>query len=184
MPGRRSPLRRAKVDFGALEDAKLRVKNLAENAEQFIPVKEKHGYPHYYDIEDTVNAKWASFSLSGKQIRLFLMYTLSSDIEALTEGESQPTLIHTSKGDVKGVITYKDSSKFILTVPGEDAGLASAWLRDLSDAYIKFDEDLSMRVPGPMRVEPTDLEEPVKVEGEPIGVHKPYYIGMEADQRQ
>lgn len=184
MPGRKSPLRRAKVDFGALEDAKLQVKNLADNAEQFIPVKEKHGYPHYYDIEDTVDAKWASFSLSGQQIRLFLIYTLSSDIEALNIGESQPTLIHTSKGDVKGVITCKDPFTFILTVPGEDAGLASAWLRDLSDAYIKFDEDLSMRVPGPMRVEPTDLEAPVKVEGEPIGFHKPYYIGMESDQRQ
>jgi glycine hydroxymethyltransferase len=184
MPGRKSPLRRAKVDFGALEDAKLQVKNLADNAEQFIPVKEKHGYPHYYDIEDTVDAKWASFSLSGQQIRLFLIYTLSSDIEALNIGESQPTLIHTSKGDVKGVITCKDPFTFILTVPGEDAGLASAWLRDLSDAYIKFDEDLSMRVPGPMRVEPTDLEAPVKVEGEPIGFRKPYYIGMESDQRQ
>jgi len=183
MPGRRSPLRRAKVDFEALEDAKLRVKDLAENAEQFITIEEKHGYPHYYDIDDKVDDKWASFKLSGDQIRLFLSYVLSSDIEALSEGESQTTLIHTSKGDVKGVITCQDPFTFILTVPGKDAGLASAWLRDLSDAYIKFDEDLFKRVPGPMRVEPTNDREPENFDGNPIGDKKPYYIGMEKDQR-
>ena len=184
MPGRRSPLRRAKVDFGALENAKLSVKALAEKADQLMPVKTKHGYPHYYDIEDNVDASWASFKLSGQQIRPFLVYTLASDIEALSIGESQPTLIHTTKGDVEGFITCEDPFTFILTIPGEKAGLASAWLRDLSDAYIQFDEDLSMRLPGPMRIAPIKSGEPEKSQDDPIGENKPYYIGMAQDSRQ
>jgi glycine hydroxymethyltransferase len=183
MPGRRSPLRRAKVDFGALEDAKLRVKSLAENAQQLVAVKVKHGYPHYYDIEDNVEEKWASFRLSGDQIRPFLIYTMSSDIEALSDGESQPTLVHTSEGDAEGTITQKDPFTFILTVPGDKSGLTGAWLRDLSDAYIKFDADLMMRVPGPMSIEPIKAFEPGNIQGDAIGNNKPYYIGMDKDER-
>jgi len=184
MPGRRSPKRRAKVDFVALEDAKLRVKDLAENADQLISLKEKHGYPHFYDIKDDVAEKWASFRLSGKQIRLFLIYAVSSDVEALSEGESQPTLIHTGKGDVRGTILCKDPYTFILTVPGNEAGLASAWLRDLSDAYIKFDGDLSRRLPGPMAVAPIETVEPQNIDDDPIGELKPYYIGFGEDDHQ
>ncbi|MDY6845823.1 MAG: glycine cleavage system aminomethyltransferase GcvT [Chloroflexota bacterium] len=182
MPGRRSPLRRAKVDFNALEQAKLRVKELAQKADQLFPVDTKHGYPHYYDIEDKSEDKWASFKLSGDQIRPFLIYSLSSDVEALSEGESQPTLVHTTRGDVRGVITCQDPFTFTLTVPGKKAGLVSAWLRDLSDAYIKFDQDLLMRVPGPMQIEDAQTLEPVTLDGDPISQKKPYYIGMEKDE--
>ncbi len=183
MPGRRSPLRRAKVDFSVLENAKLRVKSLADASEQLIPIKTHHGYPHYYDIEDNADNKWASFKLSGDQIRLFTIYTLTSDIESLTPGESQPTLIHTSLGNVRGVIACEDPFTFILTVPGDKAGLASAWLRDLSDAYIKFDKDLAKRLPGPMRIEPIDAIEPNNIDEDPIGNNKPFYIGLEENQR-
>ena len=182
MPGRRSPLHRAKVDFSALEEAKLRVKELAQKADLLFPVDSKHGYPHYYDIEDKTEDKWASFTLSGDQIRPFMIYSLSSDIEALSEGESQPTLVHTTRGDVRGVITCQDPFTFILTVPGKEAGLASAWLRDLSDAYIKFDQSLLMRVPGPMQIEDAQTLEPETLEGDPIYQKKPYYIGMEKDE--
>ena len=184
MPGRRSPKRRAKVDFGTLENAKLRVETLAEKADQLVSIEEEHGYPHFYDINDNNDGEWASFKLTGKQIRLFLIYALSCDIEALSEGESQPTLIHTTKGDVRGMVHCEKPNTFILTVPGDKAGLASAWLRDLSDAYIKFDEDLAKRLPGPMAVTPIDPIEPKNTDGDPIGKGKPYYIGIEHDQRQ
>ncbi len=184
MPGRRSPLRRAKVDFSMLEESKLRVKELAQQAEILIPVETKHGYPHYYDIEDNKDEPWASFKLSGDQIRPFLIYALASDIEALKEGESQPTLVHTTNGDVSGFITCQDPFTFLLTVPGEKAGLASAWLRDLSDAYIKFDEDLLMRVPGPMQIEDTQTLNPKYLEDDPISQQKPYYIGIDKDKNQ
>jgi len=184
MPGRKSPKRRAKVDFKVLEESKLQVKALAEIAHDLIEFSNRHGYPHFFDIDDNVEADWASFKLSGDQVRLFLTYTLSSDVESLESGESQPTLIHTPNGDVEGAITCQDPFTFNLTVPGDQAGLASAWLRDLSDAYVKFNDDLSMRVPGPMRIEDTPAVQPEISEDNPIGQAKPYYIGIEKDQRQ
>jgi len=183
MPGRDTPKRRAKVGFQVLEDAKLKIKALADKAEDFSDTQKDHGYPHYYDIEDNRDTQWTSFRLKGAQIRHFVSYVFSSDIEALAQGETQPTLLHTSAGDVQGWIVCENPDTFILTLPGKKAGLASAWLRDLSDAYIQFDEDLTMRVPGPMRIEDTGSQEPGTIHGEPVGMQKPYYIGMEEDDR-
>lgn len=184
LPGRRSPLRRAKVDFKVLEDAKRRVNALVEKAEPLSETTTEHGYPHYFSIADNVDAEWANFKISGDQVRLFLSYSLASDIEALGIGESQATTIHTSEETVKGVIKCEDPFTFIFSVPGSQAGLASAWLRDLSDAYIKFDPDLAMRVPGPMRIKDTAPASPDVVADSPSSSRKPYYIGMDKDQRE
>ena len=49
--GRKAELSRAKVDFLFLEDAKLRVRDLAQEAGiDFIPAR--HGYPHFYYLDD------------------------------------------------------------------------------------------------------------------------------------
>ncbi len=169
MPGRKSAERRAKVDFQVLEDAKLKVAALADQAENFDNTPKTHGYPHYYDINDNQESTWASFQLSGPQIRHFVSYAFSSDIDALSTGDTQPTVLHTSTGDVDGYLNCKDPFTFTLTVAGEKAGLASAWLRDLSDAYIAFDADLTMRLPGPMRIEDTNPEQPKENNESPIG---------------
>jgi glycine hydroxymethyltransferase len=183
MPGRGSPKRRAKVDFEALEAAKLKVKRLAAQTKDFTNISKMHAYPHYYDIEDNLQANQASFRISGDQIRLFMSYAFSSDIEALKPGQSQPTYLHTSSEDIKAVISCKDTYTFTLTLLGEKAGLAGAWLRDLSDAYIKFDDDLLMRVPGPMRIALIPTENVDKITDEPVGMQKPYYVGMTKDRR-
>lgn len=184
IPGRRSPKRRAKVEFNVLEDIKLKVKALAEKAESFSSSERDFGYPHYYDIEDKVDAEWAGFRLSGDQIRHFMAYVFSSDIESLKAGKSQKTTLHTPQGDVSGVIKCKDPFTFTLIIPGAEAGLASAWLRDLSDAYIRFDEDLTMRVPGPIRIENTGVNEPEATDTPPLNAEKPYYIGRQKDKQE
>jgi len=181
LPGRRSPLRRAKVDFKALEDAKRRVSTLADQADALIDVPKKHGYPHYYSIEDNVDAEWANFHITGDQVRLFLTYVLSADIEALSVGESQPTTLHTRDLSIQGFIKCEDPYTFILSVPGHQAGVASAWLRDLSDGYIKFDQDLTKKVPGPIRIKDSVPGAPEGRQVEPKDHLKPYYIGMEQD---
>ena len=179
--GGKKPQLRAKVDFAALETAKLRVKALAKQAGNLDDVAFTTGYPHYFDIDDNQTTPWASFQLSGEQIRHFLTYAFSSDIEALAPGESQPTLLHTVKGDVEGTLKCVTPTYFTLTVPGNQAGLASAWLRDLSDAYIQFDPDLSMRMPGPVAIEDLDPLTPEEFSSSPISNNKPYYAGWQAD---
>lgn len=184
MPGGRKPKLRAKVDFAVLEEAKLKVSALAEKAINLGNVSTNEGYPHYYDLEDNKETTWASFELSGDHIRHFVSYAFASDIETLEPGESQPTLLHTTNGDVEGFLKCTDPTTFTLTVPGNQAGLASAWLRDLSDAYIQFDPDLLMRMPGPMRIEDLPPQTPEESSASPIATNKPYYAGIEADTRQ
>ena len=182
--GGRKPKLRAKVDFAVLENAKTRVKALAETALNLDDVATSDGYPHYFDIDDNQETTWASFQLSGEHIRHFVSYAFASDIEALSPGECQPTLLHTTKGDVEGFLKCDDPTTFILTVPGKQAGLASAWLRDLSDAYIQFDPDLVMRLPGPMRIEDIAPQTPDDSATPAVGNNKPYYAGVQADKRQ
>ena len=181
MPGRKSPQRRAKVDFSVLENAKLRVAALAVKAENVTQTPFANGYPHFFDIDDNQDAKWASFKIAGDQIRHFMAYAFASDVDNLNPGETQPTLLHTSKGEVEGFLHCKDPYTFILTVSGKSAGLASAWLRDLSDAYIKFDTDLAKRLPGPIAVEDVEAHPPQDTQGDPVAAQKPYYIGITAD---
>jgi glycine hydroxymethyltransferase len=184
MPGRRSPKRRAKVTFDALEDAKVRVRALAEKAKDFGETTQQHGYPHFFDISDQVETPWAAFKCSGDQIRHFLSYALTSDIEALERGQGQPTRLHTTTADVDGFLRCVDPGTYILTVKGDQAGLAGAWLRDLSDAYIAFDPDLRKRVPGPMRIEDHPAKAPVQTTDSLIGKEKPYYIAIEKEPGQ
>ncbi len=184
MPGRRSPKRRAKVTFNALEQAKLEVNTLAEKTSHFSDLPLKSGYPHYYDLNDNRDSKWAGFQISGAQIRHFLCYVLSSDVEALEPGQSQPTRLHTTKGNVDGFLFCLEPTTFKLTVPGDQAGLAGAWLRDLSDAYIRFDPDLRMRVPGPMFIEDSTADTPKTQNMNPVELHKPYFIGIQDVQRE
>jgi glycine hydroxymethyltransferase len=93
-------------------------------------------------------------------------------------------MIHTSEKSIAGVIKCEDPFTFILSVPGKQAGMASAWLRDLSDGYIKFDQDLAIKVPGsyPDRRHATRCTRGNQRRS--TKNRKPYYIGMENDERK
>jgi glycine hydroxymethyltransferase len=184
VPGRKSPQKRAKVDFMVLENAKRRVNALAEKADALIDLPKRHGYPHFFSIDDHIDADWANFKLSGDQVRLFLAYVLSCEVDTLAIGESHATLIHTSEKSIAGVIKCEDQFTFILSVAGSEAGITSAWLRDLSDGYIKFDQDLAIKVPGPIRIEDLPPGAPEATEEDPTKNRKPYYIGMQNDERK
>jgi len=81
---------RAKVDFEALEAAKSKISSLAENAGiDFKPTQT--GYPHFYNLEDTFDGEWAIFAVGGARVRQFLNFALSSDLNNLGLGQSQPT---------------------------------------------------------------------------------------------
>ena len=47
------------------------------------------------------------------------------------------------------IFTYLNDHNFQLSFKSKIAGKAAAWLRDLSDGFIFFDEDLERRIPGP-----------------------------------
>jgi glycine hydroxymethyltransferase len=180
--GRSRQLQRAKVDFNVLEQAKLRVRSLAETAGvDFDPPE--HGYPHFYYLDDyaSAGAKPVAFDLGGERIRSYLNFVVSSDVEALSPGSSQSTRLFTPAGAVDGTLTCLDPYRFRLTVLGEKAGAVAAWLRDLSDGYVAFDEDLDRKIPGPVWVK--ESQETVSLEpgGDPVWARKPYFIAVPAE---
>jgi glycine hydroxymethyltransferase len=177
-PGRKGDLSRAKVDFVFLEDAKLRVRKLAESSGADHPVS-RHGYPHYYYLDsDTSNGNaWDALDLTGDMIRKFMNFVLSSDTEALAPGDTQPTRVYLPQGPVEGYLSCLSAQEFRLTLPAGQTALVAAWLRDLSDGYIVFDDDLLRKIPGPVLVlDSTARPEPI-VNGDPVYNQKPYFIG-------
>jgi glycine hydroxymethyltransferase len=178
LEGRKGDLRRAKVDFTVLEEAKLKVRALAEKAAQVEPT-DKHAYPHFYYIDDRPAGEWAAYGVFGDRVRAFLNTALASDVEALQPGQSQATCMVTPKGEVTGVLTCLSAYEYKFSVPAAQAGLAAAWLRDLSDGYVSFDDDHQRKLPGPIIV--PEASEPVsKADGKTVSATKPYFIGAPA----
>jgi glycine hydroxymethyltransferase len=170
---------RAKVDFTVLEDAKLRVRALAEKAGADVETP-RHGYPHFFYLDDAPSrpSGMVSFDLSGGAIREFASYAFSSDIESLQPGQSQPTRLYTPKGEIDGMLSAISLKIFRLSVPAEKASLAATWLRDLSDGYVSFDEDSRRRLPGPIYVTAAEAAPSEPVSGDPIGSQKPWFIAI------
>lgn len=178
MSGRKGELQRAKVDFEVLEEAKQRTRDLAEAAGiDFEPPE--HVYPHFYYMDDYegVEDTRVAFEIGGERVREFLNLVLSSDLEVLTPGDQQATRIYTPKGEVDGVIVCLDDDEFRLTIPGEHAGVTAAWLRDLSDGYVGFDDDLERKIPGPVWISEVAETVSLDIDGEPVWVRKPYFVG-------
>ncbi len=130
--------RRAKLDFNALNAAKLKVRKLAESAGIDFKFK-KSKYPHFYYIDD--KAKTGVYELSGQRIRQVLDFAVSSDLSALKKGKTQVTSIATPKGVIKGLLKNVDNSTYQLQAPVKNASAVATWLRDLSDGYTSFNVD-------------------------------------------
>jgi glycine hydroxymethyltransferase len=184
VPKKRKRQRRANIDFALLNDAKLRIRKLAlEAGMDFEPISS--GYPHFYYIDDAVNAKegWVAYELKGKQIRQALDYALSADLSALKDGESTATCVHTPEKIVKGTLAKITSEAYRLSVPEADASLTATWLRDLSDGYVslnieKSDDFAASRVPGPFVVSESNAA-PVQRDGkDEKESDKAFYVGI------
>jgi glycine hydroxymethyltransferase len=180
-PHGRSP-RRAKLDFKILNDARIRVRNLANSAGlDFTPAS--HGYPHFYSLDD--KATTGVYELTGPGVRQFLNYAVTSDLSLLKNGRSQPTQVITPLGQVSGTLTCLDWDHYRLSLPVAGANLAATWLRDLSDTFTSFNLDGSpdgtpRRMPGPIVIMESNTkgEPAVSAKGDPVSETKPYYIGV------
>jgi glycine hydroxymethyltransferase len=169
---------RAKVDFEAFQVAKLKVRDLAENAGiDFEPGS--HGYPHFNYLDDEYQGERVAFDIGGEKVRQFLNIVLASDVESLGVGEAQPTRITTPKGEIEATLRCAAPYQFRLSLEAKKAGLAAAWLRDLSDGYVAFDDDLLRKAPGPVWVRESGQTPDSFETGATIETEKPYFIGIQ-----
>ena len=177
---RKGPAIRAKVDFNVLQDARLRVRALTASAGS-DSAPSQSGYPHFYYVDDLPLAKSEriALNLSGENLTHYINYVFSSAAEELTPGESQSTRLTTPKKVIDGVLTFVRPGLFRFSIKREDFGLAATFLRDLSDGYVAFDNDLPRRIPGPIIVEESKEPAIASASGEALAVEKPYFIGQQ-----
>ena len=173
---RKGTARRAKLDFNVLNEAKIKIRDLALAAGMdFEP--SQHGYPHFYYLDDKTTS--GVFELYGPRVRQFLDYAVSADLSALNLGYATPTTLAAPSGAVEGTLTFFGENAYLLSVPAEKAGEVATWLRDLSDGYVDFADEVQRILPGPVTV----LELPSKLEDakqSEAGVEKPWFIGLQA----
>ena len=170
---------RAKVNFETLMKVSMAIRDLADSKPSMDHSPKRESLPHYAYLDDQYPGTHAAFKIYGEKVRSFLTNTLTSDIEALDPGQSQPTLMHTTLGDVEGVLTCESPDSFILTVPASKGGLTSTWLAGISSAFVWYDADMCHRIPGPVGLLHAKPVEALP-QGEPVCVDKPYYVGMPA----
>ncbi len=186
-PGRKGDLFRAKLDFDAFNDAKIKVRDLAMRMGiDFTPTS--HGYPHFYYLDDrTPTTPLALIEITGERADEFLNWVLTADVYALTLGATQATRLYTGKGQVAATLKWESASPNVyhLSVPSANAVMVTTWLRDLSDGYVAPDvNDLLKKLPGPVLVrEASAVDSPPLPSGEGRGEGggldetKPYFIG-------
>lgn len=178
-------VRRAKVAFNVLEDARLRVRKLAESAGIDFEAS-LHSYPHFHYLDDQPNQKdnLSVFEISGPRIRQVLDYVLTSDVSALQPGKSQSSSLSTPNGNIEITLTCITQENFSISLPSDQASLAAAWLRDLSDGYTSLDlfgkPDLTpARIPGPFVVK-ASTHKAVQKKTDTVWKGKPWYVGISA----
>ncbi len=180
---RKGRVRRAKVDFSVLNEARLKVRTLVEEAGIDYPYR-KSGYPHFYFIDDMsrTRGETVTYELRGRRVRQMLDYAVSSDLSALHTGRVQKTSLATPAGVVEGVLAKVDESTYQLQVPSSKAGVVATWLRDLSDGYVSLrldgEKDFDpARMPGPFVVMEVRKKLRTPRQETPGGEEKPWFVG-------
>ncbi len=157
-PGLRGPVHRGKVDFDALEKARLAVAELADRAATDYEVR-CTGYPHHCLITDIhpPQGDWGVVEIEGNSVLPFLSLALVEPVSNLEPDDSRPVTLLKPDGRVmaQGFLSRPGigHQRYRLTVPAGQMQRVLAWLRDLSDGFVLFDPaDLQAKLPGPVVV--------------------------------
>jgi glycine hydroxymethyltransferase len=156
------------------------VRKLSEKALDSVEY-EKSGYPQFFFLDDFVDHQedsWMTFSLSGEDLQEVLNYSLVDNIESIETNKTYSSSIFVNKKEINCLLTKQNNSDFYLSVKTADAGSVATWLRDLSDGYIRFDQDLNKRIPGPFKVSEVEFVLSSTVVEIKEANTKPYYIGI------
>jgi len=187
LPRRRGYEYCARVDFDVLEEAKLELAALAEQAatpECFLSCQRApdSGYPHFYYINDALrgNGVYERLELAGVQAGVFVDWLTPSNVTEMADGDTRPITLLEADGRVMaaGLLTRVSATTYWLDVRTDVAPRVMTWLRALVDGYVATD-DVYGRLPFLNAVR--DLGEvpapPDDITPESGPFTKPYFIG-------
>ena len=174
LTGRIRPLARAKVDFDALQDAAQRVRELVSRLG--------------IDTDASVPSPAAgdAIDVSGRKAQALLHGALTSNVDRLAVGESQPTNLLERDGSLiaRGELWRRDDNTYQL-LPEGDCRRVWDWLHALSDGYALLDEDdPSVTLPGSVRITVAEAGVSPRRSDSEVA-EKAHFVGIQAlpDQR-
>lgn len=185
MAGRGAPLLRAKVDFEVLNETRIKVRDLAQSMGiDFSPTE--HGYPHFYYLDQPVPDGTAVIQLSGPKTKDFMQWLMDCRLSEIRSGEAVSTALRFGSGDDRDpaidcvVMREDDGEQWSIYLSSENAPVVLAWMRDLSDGFVGFDElDLQKKLPGPVKLALGDgVDKAPPANPGTIVPPKPWYLGM------
>ena len=160
-------LPRAKAEMSVLEEVRAETAQIAEKAGIDF-VFEKSTYPHYSTSVSHRNQQAKAILITGFRAAQFLNQVVTSNLIQLQVGETASTYLLDSNGMLLSEVLIermesdqKMRDRYQLAVPSDRVGPLSAWLRNLSDGYILFDnKDIYRKIEGPVIVEEVDYQGP------------------------
>ncbi|MFA9406424.1 MAG: glycine cleavage system aminomethyltransferase GcvT [Anaerolineales bacterium] len=179
--GKKGRVTRAKVDFEALNQAKLDIRELATSIGiDFEPTS--HGYPHFYYLDDALpETPYFSIELEGEHAEGMLRWITSSRPGEIAPGKTVETKLALDDGELVDVQLERgeDGETWKLILGTEQGGRVIAWLRDLSDGYVNFDpSDIYRKSPGPVVIHSGEGIAELRDTGVSIdGEDKPWFLG-------
>jgi glycine hydroxymethyltransferase len=185
---------RGKTDFDVLEELRVEVAELAERAgiDFELPCS---GYPHHCLVPELQQreGRYGLVEVEGNTAAAFVEQITPMDIADVEPGEWRTVALLGRDGQVMSPALVQrpgfGHNNYRLIVPADRARQVVAWLRHLSDGYVRFDDaDLWAKLPGPVVVRdlgPADetIAEVATLEQyefTPPLSHKPYFIGLSA----
>jgi glycine hydroxymethyltransferase len=184
--GRRRPRYRGKIDFDTLEDLRAKTAELAEQAGVDFEMPSVTCPSHYVIREpDREEGTHRLIEIRGQSAAAFVEQITPMDISDLGAGEWRAVTLLERDGQVMSAGSIQRCGPgydcYRLVVGVEQVRRVLAWLGDLSDGYILFDDaDTWAKLAGPVVVRDLGAtEEAVTVEPfSPPTSCKPYFIGL------
>lgn len=153
-------LLRAKVDRDALDAGRAAVAELTGSRKKLPST-------------DTIEVR-------GPEARVFLNQALTNDLAGLEEGQTAASHLYGHNLDLSCTVLRLADQRYLIRFPdGQNAAAATEWLRDLSDAYVYF-EDVYAKLTGPVVVGPyagTLVVQPQSSSAAAFAGEKPYFVG-------
>ncbi|MBN2469202.1 MAG: hypothetical protein JXN59_00655, partial [Anaerolineae bacterium] len=178
------PQPRSKIDFNALQQAAVDVRQLVHDIGIDTPGPKQIDYPHVFYIDSISDDGWHVLEIVGEDAAAFLQAATTNDVAALQDGDAQATNLLNMDGSLisKGTLQRIDGGTYHLHM-ARNAGRAAAWLRALSDGFAQFDPvDLHAKLPGPVVVRELANPQPISgAEGDGYAADKSYFIGMRGE---
>lgn len=177
--GRKNDVKRAKVDFDVLEKSKGLVRSMVEQMGADMNEKLDTSSPHYFVVDEPSLKETTTIEIAGEKASQFLNYCLVADIDECMNETPQANVIFVQGNPIRCTLYKHSKLDYELVVESKQAKLVITWLKGLSDGFIKFDNDVIRKLPGPVVIRKVVSSE-LELTDHPITVSdKPFYIGME-----